>query len=386
MRVIFKKFAATLIMIFTILSITTEPTLAMSKKEIQKEIKSYEKVADANYKEWQKEKKKYKKQTKGTYIILAGDIISINPMIVQDAISGEYFYIKSGTSHIAALGSRVYLSYIKRTKQHQYCGIYYCTVATGVKVDAAPDQAEKNYKEYQEILDRLYAAKNATIKIKAPKKLRVNNTEELDYTLSNRDYSYSEVKVVSHSKNIEVDVDYFVTVKALEEGDAYIKLKCDSSGKTKTLKFHVYPEYDEVVLQDIEIKKDIIDYEMADYDFYLEIADYTYQPEEELDYKLVFKKGDDPKHYKGDITVTSSNDSIIEVIDNNNIKIKNTGTATVTISSGGISKTITYNISRQSTQKLIEKAEKERQHEEQQRLWEAWENGELVDDWDDEGV
>ena len=348
MKRITKRFVIVLSLMILNLSVAQEPTLAYSKKEILKQIKTYEKAYDASYKSWQKEKEKYKKQTKGTYIILAGNLISTNPMIVQDSISGEYFYIKSGTNHIARMGTSVYLSYIKRTNQHQYFGYYYCTIASGVKVDANPDQEEIIFKDNKEELDRLYAAKNATIKIKPPKKLRVNGSAELDYELSNRDEAYSKIKVISHSKNIEVDVDYYVTVEGLKEGDAFIKLQCDSSGKTKTLKFHVYPEYDEVKLQDIKIQKSVIKYEIKDYE--RNGVNHNYKPITNLDYRLVFKEGDDPDRYKGSVSVTSSDSNIIEVINNKKIKIKDVGTATITISSGKISKKITYNICRESTE------------------------------------
>ena len=41
--------------------------------------------------------------------------------------------------------------------------------------------------------------------------------------------------------------DKIIYVEGLKEGDAYIKLKCDSSGKVTTVKFHVYPEYDDIM-------------------------------------------------------------------------------------------------------------------------------------------
>lgn len=348
MEKVIKKILAVFFIITFIMPILAEPISAMTKKEIEKEIKAYEKTVELNYKAWKKEQKKYKQQAKGVQLIISGTVISQNPLIIQEDNFGTCYYIKSGKDNIAVFGSQVLLSYVKPTKQYQKWGIYNCIVATGVTVDASPDRAKKQYQEEKEELDKLYAAKNATIKIKPPKKLRVNHTVELDYEPANVHTYYTEVKIMSHSKNISAEIDkYSVFVEGLREGDAFLKLKCDSSGKTKTIKFKVYPEFDEVKLQDIKISKDEVKYQIDDRKG-IHVDNCYEKPTKSLDYKLIFKKGDNPKHYKGEVQVTSSDENIIEVINRDIIQIKNSGNATVTISSGGISKEIRYCITRKS--------------------------------------
>lgn len=346
MKKTLKKLVVLFVMAAALLSVAAEPASAMSKATVQKKIKTYEKKSGVAYTKWKSEQKKYKQQTKGTTILLAGDMISSNPMVIQDSVTGECFYITSGTSHINSLYSRVYLSYLKISKSYKYYDGRKCICATGVKVTADPDKYETAYKEYEAKLKKLNKALKDKIKVVAPSKLRVNNGTYLDYELN--DYNYSKAIVVSHSDNIEVSrdtdashiEDKLIYVEGLKEGDAYIKLKCDSSGKVTTVKFHVYPEYDEKLI-DIVVPDSPVSIVMPNpNDFWFRYGDEYLS----IDYELVMEPIG--AKYPGEVVVTSSDESIAKCVSKHgSFEIKKPGTVTFTITAGDIKKTVIYNIS-----------------------------------------
>lgn len=124
-----------------------------------------------------------KKKKKGTKLLFLSKLISTDPLIVYDSLSGSYYWIESGKKNLAITTATGWVSgNIKTTGDYREYGWITCAVARGVKVSSDLNKASK---KYTKLKNKYNGLKNS-----------LKDTPYLDFSSSdNYDSNYDELNV-----------------------------------------------------------------------------------------------------------------------------------------------------------------------------------------------
>ncbi|MBO4996412.1 MAG: Ig-like domain-containing protein [Lachnospira sp.] len=226
-----------LTMIFT--GFFIEPTAAKTtytKAKLTKMIKTNKKKLASAQKKLKAEKKKYKKQVKGTKVIYFGNVLSRDPYIIKDGITGSYYWITNSKSMSTLL--TLGMGFIKTTGKYKKYNGFTCAVAKAVKVTANPTKYEEKVKAIKAKINTYQLAKKAHAVFAENSKITVGDTYTVawywnDYTTDNSGVGkFNKMKFVSSNPEVLEIVDSKkCVVKALKEGTSTIIATASCSGK-----------------------------------------------------------------------------------------------------------------------------------------------------------